>query len=267
MTDLWLDHLVVTTRFDLPRAAEIFRSLGFTLSPMGRHGLGSINHVILFEGSYLEVIGVPTDGGLQRQEVLEAPVGIDGLVYGMADADVLHAALVAAGLPVGPVQPLSRPVERNGVSREAGFRTVRSLPGSFEAGRVYYCQQLTPELVWLPEFMTHANGAFAQSRLTMVAEDPAAEAAHLAPWADASTPGFEVQFVSKQAYRETYADLACDDLGRRSFFGAIHLTTRDLDAVIRSLPSAGDAVRHQALTDGLAVRIVDFNCLLVFHPA
>jgi hypothetical protein len=99
-----LDHLVIATGFDLAHAQEVFSALGFTLCPMGYHALGSVNHLILFEGSYLELIGVPREGPVQRQEVLEAPKGIDGLVFATDDADALYGVLTAQGLAVQPVQ-------------------------------------------------------------------------------------------------------------------------------------------------------------------
>ncbi|QHJ00189.1 VOC family protein [Xylophilus rhododendri] len=265
MTALHLDHLVVTTRFDLAGAAALFQQLGFTLSPMGRHSLGSINHVILFEGSYLELLGVPNDGGLQRQEVLDAPVGIDALVLDTADADALHDVLLAQGLPVLPVQPLVRPIERNGVQKEVRFRTLRTRPGTFEAGRLYYCQHLTPELVWLPEYMGHANGAFALSRLVVVADDPAEVFGEFAPWLGEASDEFGVEFVGRATYLQRHGALACDGLGRGSFLGAIHLRCRDLAAVEALLPASQEAIRFRRDGSGLAVRLVQFNCLLVFE--
>jgi hypothetical protein len=271
-----LDHLVIATGFDLAHAQEIFSALGFTLGPMGHHALGSVNHVILFEGSYLELIGVPREGPVQRQEVLEAPKGIDGLVFATEDAEALHGVLTAQGLAVQPVQALARDVQRDGRTQEARFRVLRARPGSFEAGRVYYCQQLTPQLVWLPEYMGHANQTTAQTGLTLVAEDPHHEAARYASWAAGDAVeqtdgsllieggGFQLRVVSTASYAHAHGDWACDSLDRSSFFGAIHLRTPDMAATRAVLERPSRQFRVRPHGDTLEVAIPAFNTLLVF---
>lgn len=271
-----LDHLVIATGFDLAHAQEVFSALGFTLGPRGYHALGSVNHVILFEGSYLELIGVPREGPVQRQEVLEAPKGIDGLVFATRDADALHDVLAARGLAVQPVQALARDVEHQGRTQEARFRVLRARPGSFEAGRVYYCQQLTPHLVWLPEYMGHANQATAQTGLTLVAEDPHHEAARYASWAEGDAVeqpdgcllieggGFQIRVVSVASYAHAHGDWACDALGRSSFFGAIHLRSADMAATRAVLERSSRQFRVRSHGDTVEVAIPAFNTLLVF---
>ena len=77
---LTLDHLVINTRFDTDAAEALFRALGFTVTPRGYHTLGSINHAIVFDGHYLELIGLPADGSATRPEIAASPLGADGLV-------------------------------------------------------------------------------------------------------------------------------------------------------------------------------------------
>ena len=52
-----LDHVVVDVRDRIDEAAECFRSLGFQLTPRGRHTLGSVNHLAMFATDYLELLG------------------------------------------------------------------------------------------------------------------------------------------------------------------------------------------------------------------
>ena len=54
-----LDHVVINAVFEMDRAAKLMSQLGFTVTPRGYHSLGSINHLIMFEGHYLELIGLP----------------------------------------------------------------------------------------------------------------------------------------------------------------------------------------------------------------
>ena len=279
--NLSLDHLVVTTGFDLERAAQLFSQLGFTLTEKGEHAFGSVNHLILFEGCYLEIIGVPRNSPVQRKEVLDAPKGIDGLVFNTGDADALHASLEAQGLPLQPLHAFGRMVERDGVMREAMFRTVRALPGTFEAGRVYYCQHLTPELIWIPALQQHRNGATSLVGLTLVTDDPAAQAQKMAPWVGVQaeptgdgglrfeTGGFRLDVMPQAAYRERYGALCCNALGRSSYFGAIHLSSSSLDTLAGVLDAAKEdrAFAHERSATSTAVLVAEFNALLVFHAA
>ncbi len=174
-----LDHVVINTLKSMDAAADLFAALGFTLTPRGYHSLGSINHLMMTPGAYLELVGVP-ETGLQRQEVLSSPLGLNGLVFRTDDADATFATLDAAGLaPVGPVA-FSRPVEVDGAAHDARFRTVRLPPEAFPGGRVYFCQHLTPELVWRPEWETHPNGFCGIDRFVIESPDAEAEAGRLA---------------------------------------------------------------------------------------
>lgn len=186
-----LDHVVINTLKSMDAAADLFAALGFTLTPRGYHSLGSINHLMMTPGAYLELVGVP-DTGRQRQEVLDSPFGLNGLVLRTFDADATRDALAAAGFaPTGPVA-FSRPVDLDGVEYDARFRTVRLPPETFPAGRVYFCEHLTPELVWRDEWMTHPNGFCAIDGFTIASPDPEAEARRLASaFASAAEPDGE----------------------------------------------------------------------------
>ncbi len=154
-----LDHLVIDVRDRMDEAARTFAGLGFELTPRGHHTLGSMNHLAMFRTDYLELLGFG-EGGASRPELAPFPVGLNGLVFKTADADVVHAHALAAGLPILPVQAFSRPVELAGVSQDARFRTTRLDPAKIAMGRVYFCEHLTPELVWRPEWQSHPNGAY-----------------------------------------------------------------------------------------------------------
>lgn len=275
-----LDHLVINTRFETDRAAELFRSLGFTLTPQGRHAMGSVNHLMVFQDDYLELIGLPTDGGKLREEVLNNPAGIDGLVFRTDDADAVHASLSAAGAALQPLHAFSRPVELDGETFEASFRTVRFQSDQFEAGRVYFCQHLTPELIWRESWQTHANTVSGLAGLLVVSRQPESDALHYASVAGGvvSAPGAHGEFRIEGAryaivvttfddYSRRYGDLACDALGRSSFFGAIALRAQNPDAVEQALKQAPDGVRHQQIAGRSVVALTGFNAILDFFDA
>jgi hypothetical protein len=166
-----LDHVVIDVRDRVDEAAQCFRSLGFELTARGHHTLGSVNHLAMLTTDYLELLGFG-EGGTTRQEITRFPVGLNGLVFKTADADAIHEHAATAGLPVLPVQSFSRPVALEGGVRDARFRTTRLDPDQVAMGRVYFCEHLTPDLVWRPEWQSHPNGALEISRVVVATPDP-----------------------------------------------------------------------------------------------
>ncbi len=81
-----LDHVVIDVRDRIDEAMRCFQSLGFQLTPRGRHTLGSVNHLAMFAIDYLELLGFAGDGAI-RPEIMRFPVGLNGLVFKTADAE------------------------------------------------------------------------------------------------------------------------------------------------------------------------------------
>ena len=171
-----LDHVVVNARDRIEDAARCYRGLGFDLTPLGRHTLGSMNHLAVFGDDYLELVGTDPSAAVVRRELLDHPVGLNGLVFAAADAPALYRRLAEAGAPVEPPVEFSRPVALAGGSAEARFRVVRVAAAAVPYGRVYFCEHLTRELVWRDEWRDHANGAAAIARVVIAAADPDATA-------------------------------------------------------------------------------------------
>jgi hypothetical protein len=166
-----LDHVVIDVRDRIDEATHCFHTLGFQLTPRGRHTLGSVNHLAMFATDYLELLGF-AGGGAIRPEIMRFPVGLNGLVFKTADADLVHGEAAAAGLPILPVQSFSRPVALDSGTQDARFRTTRLDPAQVAMGRVYFCEHQTPELVWRPEWQTHPNGALGIARMVVATADP-----------------------------------------------------------------------------------------------
>lgn len=279
-----LDHTVINVHFDMDRAQAVFESLGFQLTPRGRHSLGSINHLIVLEDDYVEIVGLPTGTDVLRQEVLDSPIGIDGLVFQTQSADNTYASLSKAKHSVQAVQAFSRPVELDGMTYLASFRTTRFSPGTFPAGRVYFCQHLTPELVWRKEWQSHTNQAIRTSAFLIVANKPAQEAKkYLAASQGALIKGvygeyrirgqrYELVFVTPAQYAECYGALSCQQHSqqsetRDSFFGAIALQTQDLASVesrIILTQQRFPEIQWREQPGRLTVSIPFFNALIDF---
>ncbi len=170
------DHAVITTRSQMDAAVETFVRLGFQVTARGFHTLGSINHLIVLGSTYIELLGVPPDRPDARPELRNSPDGLDALVLGTDDAEATRAAALSRGAPVGEVQRFSRPVAADALSGDAAFRTVRTAPGCAQAGRLYFCEHLTPQLVWHPPWRAHPNGALELVGVSVRVRDVDAEA-------------------------------------------------------------------------------------------
>ncbi|CAO3355034.1 VOC family protein [Azospirillum melinis] len=175
-----LDHLVIATR-DLDAARDAYARLGFTVTPRGHHTqLKSANHTILFPtGTYLELLGIEEQRPVNAHYAafLRQREGIAAIALKTPDAHAAVGPLTAAGFPVSEPVDFGRPVELPGGSRDATFTITQIDPASTPAGRVFLCQHHTPDLVWRPDRLEHANSATGLEALVIAAADPDAVAA------------------------------------------------------------------------------------------
>jgi hypothetical protein len=247
-----IDHVVVNVRDRIDEGAETYRRLGFTLTPRGYHTLGSMNHLAMFGTDYLELIAArPGDTG--RPEIMAAPEGLNGLVFGTEDSAATYAAMQAAGVPVFPPGEFSRPVALPDGTRDAVFRTVRLMPGAAPAGRVYFCHHFTRDLVWRDEWRHHANGATGVARAVIAASDPSGfgdlfrrmfgdDAVRPSAGGLTLTAGVSrFDIVTHEALAVEFGDAAPDPGGRDSFMAALVFRTRSLDMVSHAMDTGGIA--------------------------
>jgi hypothetical protein len=172
-----LDHVVVNARDRFDEAALCYRRLGFDLTPLGRHTLGSVNRLAVFARDYLELVGIDPAAAAPRADLLRTPMGLNGLVFATDDAVALYRGLAAQGAPVEPPAEFSRPVILPDRVAEARFHVVRIAAGHVSYGRVSFFPHLTRDLVWGAAGRSHANGASALLRMVIAARDPAAAGA------------------------------------------------------------------------------------------
>jgi hypothetical protein len=184
-----IDHAVIMVR-DLDQAAANWKKLGFTISPRGTHSahMGSGNYTIMLDPDYIELLGVlaPTEHNAPARAFLDKREGIERIAFTAIDSADGAEEIRARGYPpIGPTD-FERPVTLpDGRLSAAKFRTfqwpVAEAPGGV---RIFACQHKTRETVWIPELMTHANGAKRLREVLLVADEPAKEAAHLSRMID-----------------------------------------------------------------------------------
>lgn len=268
-----LDHIVIDVRDRIDEAAQRFGELGFQLTPRGHHTLGSSNHLAIFASDYLELLGFGP-GGATRAEIERFPIGLNGLVFKADDAERIYRHALNAGLPVQPVQSFSRPVTLGGQIRDARFRTMRLDPNRVPMGRVYFCEHLTPDLVWRPEWQNHPNSARAIARVVVAVPDPKRTAAlfrALFGTADAdardgrlviAAGAARIELTPPAAVAAEFGEAAADPAGRGEYLAAAEFTVTSLAETARLLRSIpGLCVEDRRVVVPAATA---FNATLVF---
>jgi hypothetical protein len=241
-----LDHVVVNVRDRIDAGLQAWRRLGFTMTPRGYHTLGSMNHLAILGSEYLELIAA-TPGETQRTEILGAPFGLNGLVFGTEDSAAVYAALRDAGVPAEPPLEFSRPVELAEGRRDATFRTVRLTPGTVRAGRIYFCHHFTRDLVWRDEWRHHANGAIGILRAVIAARDPSvlgrlfarmfgeASVRHSATGCSLAVGLSRFDVIAIDALAGAFGETGPAVNGRDEFMAALTIRTRSLERVSTAL--------------------------------
>ncbi len=253
-----IDHAVVVVK-DLDQSAEVWKGLGFTVSPRGTHSahMGSGNYTIMLDPDYIELLGIlaPTDHNAPtRAFIAKRGEGIERIAFTAVDsaagADEIRSRGYAALGPVDFERPVTMP---DGSLSAAKFRVfqwpVDEAPGGL---RIFACQHKTRETVWIPELMTHANAARRLRRILIVTPDPAADSAHMAkmidrePRSDAdgaiTVPSgadrADFVFLTRDQLAARYPDVPLAGLPERGGAGLV-MASADLGITQRALGSSG----------------------------
>ena len=186
---LTLDHIAhFVPHMDV--AAPALEKLGFTLTPFSAqsHRLepggpllpaGTGNRCIMLKRGYLECLAPTGDTPVANQlrTAIQRYVGVHSIIFGTGAADADHARLAREGFsPLEPIA-LQRQLMTQDGEHTARFTVVRVAPGTMPEGRIQYCQHHTPEFVWQPQWVQHANRATALTAVILCMDDPAEAAA------------------------------------------------------------------------------------------
>jgi len=170
----------------------------------------------------MELLGVltPTEHKTPARAFLEKrEEGIERIAFTAVDSTAGAEEIRARGyVPIGPTdfeRPVSLP---DGTVSAANFRTFQGPTAEAPGGvRIFACQHKTRETVWIPELMTHANGAKRLKQALIVSPDPASDAAHLSKMIDIAVrhdPDGAVA-VPSGGDRADFVFLTRDQLGKR----------------------------------------------------
>ena len=189
---LTIDHVAHFVP-DADAASAALTQLGFTLTPFSpqSHRLepggpvvpaGTGNRCVMLQRGYLEFL-TPTGQtpiADQLRAAIQRYIGVHLIAFGTASPDTDHARLTHAGFdPATPIA-LERPIATEQGKDIARFTVVRVPPGRMPEGRIQYCHQRTPALVWQRRWLEHRNGMSGLAGVLICVDDPAAAAARYA---------------------------------------------------------------------------------------
>jgi hypothetical protein len=198
-----LDHIVIACR-DLAAVAERYRQLGFKVGACNRHPWGTENHIIQFDGAFLELVGrgegfqgpppddpvFPFAGFLD--DFLNSREGLAMLVLRSGDAEADRQTFAKKGLGDRPRFDFARKGRRGGREVEVAFSLAFAHAEVFPQTGFFVCQQRFPENFWDAAAQVHPNGATGVVELAFVHRQPDAAAGFLSAFLDApseATPG------------------------------------------------------------------------------
>jgi hypothetical protein len=181
---LGIDHPVVTVR-DHGRALEQYRAIGFSPSPVSYHPWGTVLSLMMFRDNFIELIGVDDPAKFGTHAVngfcygrnvgafLDRAEGLGLVSLHSKDADGDHARLVARGLKSQGRIDFRRAMKKaDGTPDTAVVSLGLFLNEQHRDFSHFICHQHRPELIWVPEWQNHPNGAHAVTAVSYLAKEP-----------------------------------------------------------------------------------------------
>jgi hypothetical protein len=183
---LVLDHVAHFVP-DLDAAGRALEALGFVVTPTSVQSTqdgpaGTANRCVMLEDGYLEFLSPVADTPHARRtrEAMARHPGVHILALGTPAAAEERARLERHGFAPLPLVDLEREVEVEGVTRLARFGVARVPPEAMPEGRVQFVEHRTPDCVWQPRWLGHANGVAALAAVFVAADNPSEVAARYA---------------------------------------------------------------------------------------
>lgn len=270
-----IDHLVLASG-DLAGLADFYRRLGFTVGVRNRHPWGTENHIVQFDGAFLELIGIGAGASITgragRQfsfgafvrDFLAGGGGMAMLVLesnnAVADSEAFRRARI------GDFENFH--FERSGKNASGKDATVAftlafaEMQGAPRAG-FFTCQQHLPQNFWNAALQHHSNSAFGIKNVVLVAEDPSDTHEFLGAFTgqremrstsfglELETPRGRIEVLSPAAFRFRYRSEPPRTEGAAAVFAAVEFEVKSLSSAVECL-QAGN-VSHQRLDDRLVV--------------
>ena len=257
---IYLDHILIAVR-SLSSAVDSYRSLGFKVTPEGRHpGRGTHNRLMVFGPEYLELIAVhdPTTTPFRpsMSSFLESREGLYMFALGTGDIDRTVDAIRSRGIDIDHPVPGRRDAGETPGYTWRSANLGGALPGS-ECFLIQHDHTVDQRYTLPPDPTAHYNGVTGIHHVTLAVHD-ADEAAMR--WQEV----LEVEVASPVRVdggvrRRIALDNACIDLTSPTGPGALTdflsacgeapfelgLTTPDIESAVSASRSGGAAVEEE----------------------
>ena len=192
--DVNILHHVGLVSSNMSALTECYERLGFTLSPLSMPKvpltpggepeiLGAGNRCAIFQNNYLELLGVVDKerwsnitkaqrGPYDIDVPLSRYEGLHVMHFGTDDIEATRTRLVKQGTPCSEITPFQRNVDTPEGERIMHAKSLHFPYGVNPEALIQIAQHLTPELVFQPCYMHHANGAKRITEIVVCVDDP-----------------------------------------------------------------------------------------------
>jgi catechol 2,3-dioxygenase-like lactoylglutathione lyase family enzyme len=180
-----LDHIVHVVA-DLDQAADVYRSLGFTVGAENRHPWGTSNRIVQLPGCFVELLAIARPEqitarvpqifafGAFNRDFLARGEGLSMLALESCDAAKDADTFRAAGFGGFDLLRFERAGRKaDGSEVTVGFSLAFAVDPQARDTGFFVCQQHQPQNFWDPAAQIHANGASTIAGVVLVAENPA----------------------------------------------------------------------------------------------
>ena len=289
MLNRGIDHLVLSAR-DLERQRDLYRRLGFTITPTAQHPFGTANSIIQLQGCFLELLTVADESliteavgdqfsfGAFNRDFLAVQEGFSMLVFEGTDARADRAEFAKSGLTTYVPFDFERKARQpDGTEVTVGFSLTFVTHADMPHFAFFTCQQHAPEYFWKPDYQKHANTAQTVSDVIMVADRPTDYARFFerlqgtgaVAIADGNitvqTARGIITVVTPDSWRARFSFIAPPKLTSGPRFAAYTIGVSDMDAARSALNASGLDIK--AADNRLIVKPRDaFGVLIEFAP-
>jgi hypothetical protein len=158
--------------------------MGFQLTPYSPHSaawkpgepvqpLGSGNRCVMFENTYLEILASenPNKPAARIANFLKRHQGAHIICFDSEDCDAVDRRVRGLGYETSGVIPLQRDIDTPDGVRTAKFVRSQFAPQASPEGYIQATTHLTPDYIYQPRYIRHANDSFQLFETILVADD------------------------------------------------------------------------------------------------
>lgn len=178
-----INHVGMVVR-EMAQATQRFEAMGFTLTPYSAHSgawkpgepvkpLGSGNRCVMFGQNYLEILANenPEQPSPRLEGYLAHHQGGHIICFGSEALEQSEQRCQAHGIATSGVIPLQRDVDTPEGTRTAKFQRVQFAPADTPEGYIQVARHLTPEYIYQPRYIAHANGCDELCEAVLIVDD------------------------------------------------------------------------------------------------